>query len=259
MKHRLHIAYRGTRLHGWQDQPGVATVEGSILDAAARLFNVSREEIGQGFHGASRTDAGVHAVGQVAHLAHDGRRGTWDLVRGLNALTPDAICIRRAEEIDEGFHARHDARGKRYHYTIWNSRFMHPLMLEQAWHVPSPLDAERMHEAAQAFLGEHDFVGFRASDCQARTTVREMWRVSVVREGAVVRIEVEGSAFLKNMVRIMAGTLAEMGIGRMEVGRVAEVLASGDRGRGGTTAPPDGLCLMELFYPSHPWGVDPVW
>ncbi len=259
MKHRLHIAYRGTGFHGWQDQPGVSTVEGSLLDAAARLFNEPREAVSARMHGASRTDAGVHAVGQVMHLAHDGRRSTWDLVRGLNALTPDTVCVRRAEEIDEAFHARHDARGKRYCYTIWSSRFMHPLKVDDAWHVVQGLDVARMNEAARSFLGEHDFAGFRAADCQAQTTVRELWRVEVEREGCEVRVTVEGSAFLKNMVRIMVGTLVEIGVGRMEPERIAEVLRTQARGRGGPTAPPGGLCLMELFYPDHPWGVEPVW
>jgi tRNA pseudouridine38-40 synthase len=255
VKHRIEVAYNGTSLHGWQAQPGVATVEGALLEACARLLNVPREVVEAGFHGASRTDAGVHAVGQVAHITHAGKRDAWDFVRGLNALTPDAICVLRAEQVDEAFHARHDARGKRYRYTIWNARFMHPLWLGQAWHVPQPLDAARMHEAAQQFLGEHDFAGFRAADCQAQTTVRAMWRVACWREQDVVYVEVEGSAFLKNMVRIMVGTLAEIGVGRMEPERIGEVLRTQARGRGGPTAPPGGLCLMELFYPAHPWSV----
>jgi len=248
---RLRIAYDGTRYHGWQDQPHCPTVEGALLDALSRLLSVERAELV--FQGASRTDAGVHAVGQTAHLDHDTNRSLWDFVRGLNALTEDDISVFRAEPVDESFNARHSARGKRYRYKIWNHRFQHPHYLTSHWNVRSGLDIEKMNEAAALLVGEHDFRAFRASDCQASTTVREITRVEVVRDGADVTIWVEGTAFLKYMVRIISGTLVAIGTGRLEPGVITRMLESGERGLGGQTAPPHGLTLIKVFYPDHPW------
>ena len=251
---RLRIAYRGTAYHGWQRQQSVQTVEGAILDALQKILNAPSVDAIP-FQGASRTDAGVHALAQTAHFDHDTSHDEWTFVRGLNALTPDDITIIRAEEVDPSFDARRSARGKIYRYQIWNHRFPHPLLLRDAWHVSRELDRDAMQEAANLLLGEHDFAGFRASDCQAATTTRHIWRMDVESEPSnpLITIWVEGDAFLKYLVRILSGTLMEVGTGRFAPEHVLEILATGDRALAGVTAPPWGLTLMKLFYPDFPW------
>lgn len=247
------VAYDGGAYHGWQIQPDVRTVEGELAQAARRMLNCGLEACK--VQGASRTDAGVHALGQVAHLAYDvpSSLQAWDFVRGLNALTDPDICVVYAEPAPAGFHARHSARGKIYHYEIWNHRFVHPLLRDRTWQVSAPLDIEKMRAAGQKLVGEHDFAAFRAADCCQEGTVREMYRVEVFQDGAHVRVEVEGSAFLKNMVRIIAGTLVAVGCGQVRLDDIDTMLATGQRPLGGPTAPPQGLTLVEIFYPDFPW------
>lgn len=252
---RLHISYDGTPFHGWQAQPGgVPTVQGSLIKALARFLDRPEDEIA--LQGASRTDAGVHALGQVASTVFDDSRTVWDYVRALNALTPDAISVNHGELIPV-FNARHDSRGKRYEYRIWNHRFVHPLERHRTWAFKHNLDIDRMRQAAELMLGQHDFSAFRAADCQAVTTQRELHRVDVLAQGPDVRIVVEGTAFLKNMVRIIVGTLAEVGCGQLEIEAVSKALKSGDRNDAGMTAQPQGLTLQEVFYPDHPWDIAP--
>ncbi len=249
---RLRVAYRGSRYHGWQKQDGVETVEGQIRRGLSRLLNCSEQELR--FQGASRTDAGVHALAQTVHFEHDSSHDEWTFVRGLNALTPDDITILRAEEVDAAFDARRSSGGKIYRYRIWNHRFPNPLMLEDAWHVIKPLDLDAMREAASYLVGEHDFAGFRASDCQANTTVRHIRGINIeLNDPCEVLIWVEGDAFLKYMVRIISGTLKEVGAGRYKPSRMKDILESGDRTMAGITAPAAGLTLMHIFYPDFPW------
>lgn len=253
---RLHISYDGTPFHGWQFQPGgISTVQGHLLDALARFLNVDVGEVQ--LQGASRTDAGVHALGQVASLAFDPRRSVWDYVRALNALTPEAISVNHGQLLDAPFNARHDSGGKRYEFRIWNHRFPHPLLRERTWNFRHGLDVERMSEAAKMMVGKHDFAAFRAADCQQLSTERELWSVDVLKDGPDVRIVVEGTAFLKNMVRIIAGTLAEVGCGQLDAENVAKALSTGRRADAGMTAQPQGLTLVKVFYPDHPWDVEP--
>ena len=252
---RLHLAYAGTSFHGWQRQPGVRTVEGELLKALAELWNCPLDEVE--VQGASRTDSGVHALGQVVSFDDEGRgRNVWDYVRGLNAMTPREITINHAERIDS-FNARHDSGGKRYRYRIWNHRFAHPLELDRMWVHCSDLDVERMRAAATHLVGEFEFDAFRASDCQAQTTRREITRVSIDVDAPEIMITVEGTAFLKYMVRIMTGTLADVGAGHIEPEEIPAIIAGRDRTKAGQTAPACGLTLVEVFYPEHPWGTEP--
>ena len=255
---RLRIAYDGTNYHGWQQQPDTATVEGSLIEAASRILAIPYEEVI--FQGASRTDSGVHALGQTAHLDHDTNRDLWDFVRGLNALTEDDICVVHADEVTEAFNARHSSRGKTYRYNIWNHRFQHPLRLTRSWNVRKPLDVDAMREAAALLVGEHDFAAFRASDCQAQTTQREITAVEIFADGADITIQVEGTAFLKYMVRIISGTLVEVGKGRLAPDIITRMFEEKERSLGGTTAPPHGLTLISVHYPDRPWegGEEPV-
>jgi tRNA pseudouridine38-40 synthase len=208
------------------------------------------------FQGASRTDAGVHAAGQVASFSHDTSRLPWDFVRGLNALTPPEICVNHAEEVSTDFNARFSSQGKRYEYTIWNHRFEHPHM-RQAWRIARPLNLEPMRTASAALLGEHDFASFRAAGCQAKTTVRCLTRIEISSNQEWVKIVVEGTAFLRHMVRILVGTLVDFGLGRRVPQEMTEILSACDRRRAGRTAPAKGLCLLEVFYPDDPWHTPP--
>ena len=251
---RLQIAYDGTAYHGWQIQPEDRTVEGELTRAATKILNADEPVKVQG---ASRTDAGVHAIGQVAHFRHQSGRSCWDFARGLNALTGKDIAVLRVEEALPTFHARHSARGKIYRYRIWNHRFDHPFLRDRIWRVGPALEVERMEAAAKSFVGTHDFRGFRAADCESESTLRGIQRVEVGAEGALIEVVVQGDAFLKYMVRIMVGTLVDIGAGVLPVERIAEVLESGDRRAGGQTAPARGLTLEEVFYPDFPWEGEP--
>ena len=248
---RLQIAYHGARYHGWQHQPHARTVEGELTQAAAQVLHVPVSSLK--LQGASRTDAGVHALGQTAHLDHDTDRTIWDLARGLNALTPDDITVTRVEPVDPAFHARHSARGKRYGYQLWAHRFAHPLLVDRAWHVRQRLDLEAMREGCQRLLGAHDFQAFRASDCEAKNTLRELTRVELEGQGPHLMLWIEGTSFLKYMVRNIAGALVKIGVGRATPDLIDRLFQTGDRGLGGQTAPPQGLTLHEVFYPDHPW------
>lgn len=248
---RLLIAYEGSAYHGWAEQPDVPTPQGKVREALAEMLAVDVEEVE--LQGASRTDAGVHALGQVANFHHDTGRTMWDFVRGLNALTPYDMTIWHAEAVDDAFNARHDSGGKRYRYRIWPHRWDDPLRRGQVWLVRHPIDVDRMRRAAEDLVGEHDFESFRAANCQAASTVRKLTRVEVEERDREIVIWVEGTAFLKYMVRNIAGTLIDVGRGKLEPDTVPEMLAAKDRGAAGQTAPPWGLTLMEVFYDDHPW------
>lgn len=239
----LIVEYDGTDLAGWQRQDGQPTVQGALEDAF-------REMTGEpvAVQGAGRTDAGVHARGQAANARTTAIIPTGGFLRGLNTLLPRAIAVLEVAEADAAFDARRDARGKVYRYSIWNHFVRSPLHERTAWHVRAPLDLAAMREAAEILVGEHDFAAFRAADCERRTTVRTLRRVDVSAQGALVAIEVEGTAFLKNMVRILAGTLVSVGHGQLAVETVRRALASGARTDAGVTAPAAGLCLERVLY-----------
>jgi tRNA pseudouridine38-40 synthase len=204
---------------------------------------------------AGRTDAGVHALGQVVSFATARVLPARAYVQGLSGLLPADVAVVAAEEVPEGFDPRRWARGKRYRYLISNRPVRSPLRRRTHWELFVPLDVAAMREGAARLLGRHDFSAFQAADCEAQNPVREVTRVEVEGQpGGEIRITVEGTAFLKHMVRNMVGTLVQVGRGKQPPGWVGEVLASRDRGRGGQTAPPQGLTLVEVFYGSGPRG-----
>lgn len=250
---RIHLAYDGAPFHGWAEQPAVPTVQGAVREALSRLLDAPTVAV----QGASRTDAGVHALGQVVSFAHDSDRTPWDFVRGLNALTSDDIAIWHAEEVSSDFNARHSSTGKRYRYRIWPFRFDDPLRRGQTWRVAQRLDLAAMRTAAATLIGTHDFTSFRAADCQAATTERELTRVDIEEANDELVLWVEGTAFLKYMVRNIAGTLVDVGRGQLAPGAIPEILAARDRSAAGQCAPPHGLTLMEVFYENHPWSRPP--
>jgi tRNA pseudouridine38-40 synthase len=167
---------------------------------------------------------------------------------GLNTLLPPDIAVREAEEVPPAFDSRRDAKGKRYRYTILNAPRRLPLVRLHAWHVRERLDLSAMRRAAAHFVGEHDFAAFRASGCAAETTVRRIDALEIGQECDIIHIDVTGSGFLRNMVRIIAGTLVEVGLGKRSPDGIAPLFEAPDRGAAGMTAPAHGLCLMEVFY-----------
>lgn len=244
MRHiRLVVEYDGTTLCGWQRQANGPTVQAHLEDALARVLAHDVTVIG-----ASRTDAGVHARGQIASFRTERTIPLHGIRRGTNSLLPPQIAIREASEVPEDFHPRFSATGKHYRYTILARADRSPRWRDRAWHVPEPLDLARMQAGADVLLGEHDFAAFRAAGCTAKTTRRRIDDITITEVGELVLVDVYGNAFLRNMVRIVVGTLVEAGQGRREVAQVAEILASRDRTQAGITAPAHGLELIEVRY-----------
>jgi tRNA pseudouridine38-40 synthase len=241
---RLVVEYDGTTLCGWQRQLNGPTVQGHLEDALATLLTHPASVTG-----ASRTDAGVHARGQVATFRTERTIPLHGIRRGLNSMLPDAIAIREATEVADDFHPRHSASGKHYRYTILVRPDRSPLWRERAWHQPDPLDRDAIVAAAAILTGEHDFAAFRAAGCAAKTTVRKLESIALSEpEPDLLVVDVRGNAFLRNMVRILVGTLVDVGSGRLAGAQVAEILASKDRVRAGITAPAHGLELVEVRY-----------
>ena len=245
MRHiRLVVEYDGTQLCGWQRQANGPTVQGHLEEALGKLLAHEAAVTG-----ASRTDAGVHARGQVASFRTARTIPLHGIRRGLNSLLPRQIAVRDAAEVPDDFHPRFSATGKHYRYTILARPDRSPRWRDRAWHHPEPLSIEAMAAAAASLLGEHDFAAFRAAGCTAATTTRRLDAIELsAPDPERLVLDVRGNAFLRNMVRILVGTLAEVGAGRRHPGQVAEILASRDRTRAGITAPPHGLELMEVRY-----------
>ena len=241
---RLDLEYDGTGLSGYQRQDNGPTVQGHVEAALAEMLGVPIR-----LTGASRTDAGVHARGQVVTLRTTHTIPVDGLRRGLNGLLPPSIAVRAAAEVPAEFHPRLSATGKHYRYQLWLGRDRSPHLRHVAWHRPLRLDLDAMRTAAAAMVGEHDFDAFRAVGCVARTTRRLMSSIDLVELAPeLLAIEVRGNAFLRNMVRIMAGTLVDVSDGRIDAAQMPEIIASKDRLRAGQTAPAHGLCLMQVCY-----------
>lgn len=243
--YRLIIEYDGTHLAGFQRQDGtpVKTVQGELEAALARITKVATP-----VRGASRTDAGVHALGQVVAFDLERPLPLAAFERGLNAELPRNIVVRSAAEAEPGWNPKRAARGKLYRYLYWNERSPTALDRHRVWHVPLPLDVDAMQLAAEALVGTHDFQSFRSADCPARHGIRTMYRLEVRREGPRVVFEVLGNAFCRNMVRIFAGTLRDVGLGRIPPESLPERILARDRTRAGMTAPAQGLVLVEVIY-----------
>jgi len=245
MQLRLTVEYEGTAYRGWQLQPDGPTVQ-AVLEQA--LSTALRERVR--VRGAGRTDAGVHACGQIAAVRV--REVPADLERlqkSLNALTPDDVAVRDITVVDDTFDPRRHARSRVYEYRIWNVAAPSPFWRRHAWHVPSQLDVAAMDEAARVLEGEHDFASFRAADAEPlRSTVRRVLESSLRVDGRLLVYRVEATAFLKHMVRNVVGTLVEVGRGERVAGTFRELLAVRDRTRAGATAPAHGLVLVNVRY-----------
>jgi tRNA pseudouridine38-40 synthase len=248
---KLIIAYDGSDFHGWQAQPGVPTIQGALHDAARKI---AQEKIT--VHGASRTDTGVHALGQVAHFKTQSALSAGEFQRALNALLPPAIRIVSAEEVGHDFHARWLAQGKTYRYRIYRGRVLPPFEYRRMLHYPWPLDEDAMAAAARQFEGEHDFSSFAASsgseeDDRDRNMIRVIYSSEIVREPDREEIAyvVRGQSFLRYMVRKIVGTLLEVGKGRLAPADIPLLFEARDRSRSGPTVPPEGLYLVSLEHP----------
>jgi tRNA pseudouridine38-40 synthase len=241
---RLIVEYDGTDLCGWQRQTNGPTVQAHLEEALGQLLQQPTAVVG-----ASRTDAGVHARGQVAAFKTDRTIPAHGIRRGLNTLLPPAIAVVDAQDVDDDFHPRFSATGKRYRYTLLVRPDRSPRWRTRAWLRPGSIDVPAIAREAAPLIGEHDFAAFRATGCTAQTTRRRIDAIDVSTvEPDVVAIDVAGNAFLRNMVRIVVGTLVDAAEGRLAPGQVGEILASCDRTKAGQTAPARGLELMEVRY-----------
>jgi tRNA pseudouridine38-40 synthase len=248
---KITVAYDGGAYAGWQSQPDKPTVQDTFEAAWHRLTQETLR-----VRAAGRTDAGVHALGQVVGLSTETRLSNDDLHRALNALLPNDIAVCTVEDAREGFHATYDAIGKRYRYHIHNGRAPSVFTRHYAWHYPQPLNAAAMHEAGQGLLGRHDFSSFETAGSERPDSIRTIHELTVaqshvaasLRDANSITIDVAGDGFLYNMVRTIVGTLVEVGVGKRDITWPAEVLAAMDRRQAGQTAPPHGLFLAEVFY-----------
>jgi tRNA pseudouridine38-40 synthase len=247
VKLRLLVAYDGTGYEGWQVQKIGTGVQQKIEEALARLF-----PSGPRVHGSSRTDTGVHALGMVAHFivpAAECPMPPRKLLLAINAWLPGDIRVMRVSRARAEFHARFGALGKEYRYTIWNHPAMNPLIRHSAWHVTRALDIKAMRLAATHFVGRHDFSSFTANPgYERKSTVRAITRCDVSRRGPLITLRIAGDGFLYKMCRGMAGTLAQVGLGKLQPGEIKTILATKDRRVAGMTAPAHGLALWKVFY-----------
>ncbi len=243
-RYKLLIEYDGAPFAGWQIQAGALTIQGA-LTAAVEAFAGEKVSV----QGAGRTDAGVHAVGQVAHID---LQKEWDTGTVRDALTaqlrPHPVAVLAAERVPDSFDARFSARARHYVYRIINRRADLALDRGRAWRVPRPLDSPAMHMAAQGLLGKHDFTTFRAAECQAKSPVKTLDRLDVAREGDEIRVFASARSFLHHQVRSMVGSLVLVGEGRWSADDLAAALAARDRTACGQVAPPDGLYLVRVEY-----------
>ncbi len=240
---KLTIEYDGTNYAGWQIQPNGLAVQQVIEEALLRLLG-ERVRL----RSSGRTDAGVHARAMVASFTTNRSLPLQAFVGGANRFLPDDIAILSAAEAASEFRPIQDARSKWYRYSIYNAPVRSPLRRLFSWHVREPLDTDAMQLAARHFSGRHDFAAFRASNCAAKTTLRRIDSVAITRENELIVIDVVGEGFLKNMVRVMVGTLVDVGRGRFEPERIAWLLENPDRKKAGVTAPACGLCLIDVSY-----------
>ncbi len=253
---KLTLAYDGSEFHGWQMQPGVPTIQGALADVARKITQENTQ-----IHGASRTDTGVHALGQVANFRTQSPLSAAEFQRAFNALLPPSIRIVAAEEVGPDFHARWQSLAKTYHYRIFRGRVVLPFDWRYVMHYPWPLDENAMAEAARLFEGEHDFTSFAASsgseeDDRDRNTARIVFRSELRRQPEKDEIVyvVRGRSFLRYMVRKIVGTLLEVGKGKLAPADIPRIFELRDRTHSGPTVPPVGLFLVSHEYP-EPWKI----
>lgn len=236
------VTYDGASFYGWQRQPDLPTIQSELEAAVSRVADSPTHVVVAG-----RTDTGVHATGQVAGFSTQTNRSLHEWHRGLNALTHKSINVDWVEPVDDSFHPRYSATARSYNYVYHDVGRSNPMLLHHVWGC-HPLDADAMHRAAQALIGEHDFTSFRGAGCQSTTPMRRINRCAVYRRGAFIVLEIEANAFVLHMVRNIASALHDVGGGKPSM-PISALLDLKDRTRLGPTAPPDGLYLVDVSYP----------
>ena len=240
---KLIIEYDGTKFNGWQKQPNKPNIQGEIENAIEIITHEKCDLIASG-----RTDAGVNALGQVANFKTNSDIDIEKLPYALNSQLKKSIVIKSAEEVEERFHSRYSVHSKTYRYTINNSKQGTAIYRDMEYHFPLELDENKMNQAIQYFIGEHDFKAFKASGTSSKSSVRTIYDAKVWRENDRILIELTGNGFLYNMVRIISGTLVDVGIGKIEPNDVKQIIESKDRSQAGKTLPAKGLCLIRVNY-----------
>lgn len=242
---RLLLAYDGTPFLGWQVQPQGPTIQSVLEEALGRITGHETKVKGSG-----RTDAGVHALGQVANFHTTARMATEAFVPALNGMLPPEIAVLAADAVDISFDAQFSAVEKTYRYRIFNSRTKDPFEHHRSWQIHAALDIDAMRDASAHLIGTHDFSSFRAMGCVASSPVRMMRTILIVREDAFITIELTADGFLRHMVRNIVGTIVDVGKGRFSTDDFSAILEARDRTQAGKTAPPHGLYLVRVVYPS---------
>ena len=240
---KITLAYDGTRFVGWQRQADGESIQGLLEDALARFEGAPVTA-----HGAGRTDAGVHALGQVASVRVSFTHDRATLTRALNAHLPPEVRVVAVADVDDTFHARFSSRGKTYRYQVRNTPVASPFDRAYVWHLPEPLSLDAMTRAAALFLGTHDFAAFRSVGGDVSSTVRTITRSEWRTRDGLLTYEIAGDGFLRHMVRAIVGTLIEIGRGWREPGEIAALFNGANRGQAGATAPPHGLFLVGVDY-----------
>ncbi len=246
MRIALGIEYNGVGLFGWQRQREVPSVQGHLEAALSKVANAAIE-----LSCAGRTDAGVHATGQVVHFDTDAHRDMRAWIMGANSNLPDGIAVRWAKQVSDDFHARFSATARRYRYVIYNNKFRPAILGAGLSHYHQDLNIELMQQAAVHLLGENDFTSFRAIQCQSHSPFRNLMHLHLSRIGQFIVLDIKANAFLHHMVRNITGSLLQVGMGLKEPEWIAELLAAKDRTLAAATAKAEGLYLVDVDYPEH--------
>ena len=240
---KLTIEYDGKKFNGWQKQPNKPNIQGEIENAIKEITGEEVDLIASG-----RTDAGVHALGQIANFKINSNIDIEKIPYALNSKLKKSILIKEAEEVEEKFHSRYNAKQKTYRYIINNSKHGTAIYRDLEYHMPIKLNVEKMKQAVKYFEGEHDFKAFKASGTSSKSSVRTIYKAEVIEEREKIKIELTGNGFLYNMVRIIAGTLVDVGLEKIKAEDIPSIIELGERSKAGKTLPAHGLYLVEVKY-----------
>ncbi|MBR3720560.1 MAG: tRNA pseudouridine(38-40) synthase TruA [Clostridia bacterium] len=241
---KLVIEYDGKDFNGWQKQPTKLNIQGELERAIMEITKEDNIEL----NASGRTDAGVHALGQVANFKTNSNIPVEKFPIAINSKVKKSIVVKSAEEMPERFHSRYNCKKKTYRYIINNSEYGSAIYRNQECHIPQKLDIDEMKKAIKYFEGEHDFKGFKASGTSSKNSVRKIFKAKLKTDGDRIFIELTGSGFLYNMVRIISGTIVDVGLGKIKSEDIPDIILSGDRKRAGKTLPPQGLYLLKVEY-----------
>ena len=240
---KIIIEYDGKSFNGWQKQPDKLNIQGEIERAIFEITGETVDVIASG-----RTDAGVHSLGQTANFKMENDMPLEKIPLAINSKLKKSIRVQSAEEVDERFHSRYNCTGKKYRYVINNALIESALYRDFELHISNKLDIEKMRQAIKYFVGKHDFSAFKSSGTSSKNSVREIYKAEIIQDGERVKIELTGSGFLYNMVRIISGTLVDVGLGKIEPDAIPGIIESQNRDNAGKTLPPQGLYLVEVYY-----------